>query len=425
MSDVVPSQAVPLSPYHQGGEPVRVSPSPSALSAVNDDYDLDVDPGHNKKSRLLLWIVLFVLFLGGGAAVYWFLKNNSAPALFAKAVSAQKAGQCKKALSWVEKVLKKEASFKGAHRLQGQCEHKLEQFDKALITLQKAVALDKNDKKSLWLVGLLLEKKGKWPESRNQFKSLTELDSGNASYWNAYGRLLNRLGQYSDARKALRKAIQLDGKQAVYWNNLGAVLLRQAQKDPKNTDSPALARQAEANFRKALVLSPQLGAALRNLGDALLYQATGVKKRKERENMLSKADKAYKQAKLILSSDAGLLLQMGRLKIQQYQYQSAVPLLNQALSEYKSVNYANYPHKDLLRANALYNLSVALEGAGKIDDAIQKLREFVQLKSDSADGYCRLGQLLRTKRDRKASKAAYARCLQLDPTDKDARRYGR
>ena len=113
------------------------------------------------------------------------------------------------------------------------------------------------------------------------------------------------------------------------------------------------------------------------------------------------------------------------MKIQQYQYQSAVPLLNQALSEYKSVNYANYPHKDLLRANALYNLSVALEGAGKIDDAIQKLREFVQLKSDSADGYCRLGQLLRTKRDRKASKAAYARCLQLDPTDKDARRYGR
>jgi tetratricopeptide (TPR) repeat protein len=168
----------------------------------------------------------------------------------------------------------------------------LERYDEALASLDKAIELNPNQSQVWYLRGSLLNNLERYKEALASLDKAVELDSDQAVVWFRRGLVLDNLESYEKALVSYDKAIELDSDQAVVWFRRGLVLndikhyeeaLKSLDKAIKLDPNQAIAWQwrgwtldslqryeeALASYDKAIELDPNQAIAWQWRGDVL------------------------------------------------------------------------------------------------------------------------------------------------------------
>ncbi len=81
---------------------------------------------------------------------------------------------------------------------------------RAVELAERAVALDRNDAGSRWVLGLLLAYERRWPESNAEYATALTLDPNHADAWAMQSELLTYNGQPAAAIEGVQKALRLN-----------------------------------------------------------------------------------------------------------------------------------------------------------------------------------------------------------------------
>jgi Flp pilus assembly protein TadD len=131
-------------------------------------------------------------------------------------------------------------------------------YEQALASLDRAVALDSTDAVSYHKRMLLLNRLGRYPEAEAAARRSVALSPKDAIYWANLGDLLLREGKTREALETTRTAVMLDSTNAENWYNFGVSL----------ASSDSLARAIGA-YRRAIAINPGHFQAINNLGASL------------------------------------------------------------------------------------------------------------------------------------------------------------
>ncbi len=125
---------------------------------------------------------------------------------------------------------------------------------------ERAVALDRHDAGSRWVLGLLLAYEGRWPESDAEYATALKLDPNHADAWAMQSELLTYNGQSTAAIEGVQKALRLNPHPAgwYYW------ALGLAQYGARQYENVVETLRNEATYRTAS--RRLLAASLAQLG---------------------------------------------------------------------------------------------------------------------------------------------------------------
>jgi len=130
------------------------------------------------------------------------------------------------------------------------------QIDKAIETLEKAVALNLSNNQDLVAkLGIYLQEIGQFKRSIEVLQTVLNKDPHHAEALNYLGISYWRAGQHDKAVESFEKLIVLDSGYASAYNNLGSVYLSKKQYD-----------LASEQFRKAIEYDPGLAGPYNGLG---------------------------------------------------------------------------------------------------------------------------------------------------------------
>jgi tetratricopeptide (TPR) repeat protein len=120
---------------------------------------------------------------------------------------------------------------------------------------QHAVALDAENERAWYDLGLAWKLNGSYQEATAAYQHAIELDPNNASPWHNLGHVYDELNRQDEAITAFQKAIKLDPRAAMHWTCLGGVYSDRG-------------RHAEAidAYKYAINLDPKYANAWHNLG---------------------------------------------------------------------------------------------------------------------------------------------------------------
>ena len=131
-------------------------------------------------------------------------------------------------------------------------------LDRAREALEKSLALDSTNVKTLLNVGRVLLEQGQPEEARVRVEAAAALDSGSAEVHRVMARVQNALGQRDSAEASYRLALSIDPNDSWSMNNLGLLLIDQGRYD-----------EALRPLARAVELRPDAPAFANNLGVAL------------------------------------------------------------------------------------------------------------------------------------------------------------
>lgn len=421
-------QPIPQQSVQQMALPVQQPSHSQVQAAMQPSFDpLASDAAAPviapKKSRTGLWVVLSILLVGG-AGGGWFFYTQSAGYLFGEAKAAYNNKKFVQSELTLQSVVQKDVKFPGAQRLLGIVSLVLNKSDDAERAFKLAVLQQPKDAISEMYLGHLLLKKGDYALAFKALSRATSLAPKEAYAWLNLGQVLYAQKLYAKARISLRKATELQPNLHSAWFELGSSFLRDAQRlalqapppnrkgvrKPPTPELLSLAKKAETALRQALLHHKSSSLYHQYLGNALLLQQQYDSAQQAYQNGLSADSRAH----------AGLWHDMGVLLMQQYKYKDALSFLLRAVAALEAAHQKkSTPSTKRKLAIAYYNLGIAFESdKSKIKQAIAAYRKHVALSPTTADGFCRLGQALRSARERNMAGVAYLRCYQLNPPDK-------
>ena len=131
-------------------------------------------------------------------------------------------------------------------------------FDEALTSHDRALALDENDANAWEGRGVALGRLGRYEEAVASFDRALALDPQGASAWENRGVALSRLNQLEEAIASFDEALVLDPQEANAWEGRGVAL-----------DSLGRHEEAVASHDRALALNENDTNAWYNRGNAL------------------------------------------------------------------------------------------------------------------------------------------------------------
>jgi uncharacterized protein (TIGR02466 family) len=209
------------------------------------------------------------------------------------------------------------------------------------------------------VLGVALERQGKFEEAAASYRKVIALDSNIAEIHFNLGVVLSNLGRIEEAVANYRKSIVLKPSLAVAHFNLGAALQQQGKFD-----------EAITSYRKTLSIEPAFYEAHGNLG--AIFQAQGK---------LEEAVVSYRKA-LSIQPDAKGFFNLGTAL-------RNVGLLEDAVQSFKQAIAADPSY-----AEAYSNLGDALWHQGKLNEAARNFENALTIDPDNPSANYKLGVFL-------------------------------
>jgi protein O-GlcNAc transferase len=140
----------------------------------------------------------------------------------------------------------------------------------------------------------------------------------------------------------------------------------------------------------------------------------------QRDGRLPQAEALYRQILLAEPTNPDALNFLGMLAQQVGKNDIAVELISKAINSRPDYIEAYYTYQRLLilkpgYVEVLYNLGIALQVQGKLDEAVASFRRAIALKPDYADAYINLGVTLKIQDKLDEAIASYRQALILKP----------
>jgi predicted O-linked N-acetylglucosamine transferase (SPINDLY family) len=176
-----------------------------------------------------------------------------------RAVDAHLSGNTDEAEKLYAKVLKKRPLDPVALHYVGVIYYHRGEFDAAVKSIRKSIAVNENYAEAYGNLGLALAAQGKIDEATASYKKAIALKPDNADAYNNFSTILLRQGDIDAAIEACRKAVTIRPVFALAHYNLGVALQQ------KRSFTEAI-----QSFQQAIVLVPTFAEAFCNLGLALM-----------------------------------------------------------------------------------------------------------------------------------------------------------
>lgn len=214
------------------------------------------------------------------------------PALFARALDHQRAGQDAEATAIYGRVLKLKPDLAEAHNNLGVALGKLGRLIEAAAAYRRAVEIKSDYAEAYFNLGVTLAALRRFDDAEPMYRRALVLRPGFAAAYGNLGITLRSLGRLKEAEAACRTAIALNPDDWEAHASLGTLLKSLGQPEeaepmlrrslalnPANADAHSVlgtvlqdlgkAGAAEAAFRQAIALRPDFAGAYNNLGLAL------------------------------------------------------------------------------------------------------------------------------------------------------------
>jgi tetratricopeptide (TPR) repeat protein len=177
---------------------------------------------------------------------------------FNSAFRLQQAGQLHEAETLYRAILVEAPDHPGSHHLLGLVEHQLGRHDAALVSIQRAIALNDDEPNYHNNLGTVYRSLGRLDEAVACYRHAVARRPDFAAALSNLGLALQQKGELAPAQRALERALEAKPDYAAAWFNLGNVLAARQEHE-----------KAVAHFRQVLALDPGHVEALNNLGAAL------------------------------------------------------------------------------------------------------------------------------------------------------------
>src|SRR5438270_8162288 len=212
--------------------------------------------------------------------------------LYAKAKSAEAAGNIQDAIAKYEAILKLDPRLGAAYNNLGLLYFKQREFEKAAVVLQKGLAVDPKMPSASALLGVSLYQLGRYSEARAPLELALTANPNDNNAELFLARCHIRLEHQSNAAEHLQKLSRREPDNQEVWYLLGKVYMRLSEQslakmnaiDPNSVLAHEMSGEIMASmknydgaiveFKKAVEIAPQqagthyeLGNAYWNLGD--------------------------------------------------------------------------------------------------------------------------------------------------------------
>ncbi|MCA3015928.1 MAG: tetratricopeptide repeat protein [Myxococcaceae bacterium] len=273
-------------------------------------------------------------------------------------------------------------------------------LDEAIAGYRKALELDDGLTAARVNLGKALAEKGLFGEAKELLLAVSRdtLDDAEAHY--NLGVVLLREGNASGAVKAFERALAISPRHAQALNNLGVAF--DALADPK--------RALDA-FRRATQADPTFAEAFFNLGMSCL-----------KLDRPAEGTKAFERALKLEPSSSGPYVQLGTLYLKQGKRDRAVEAFKKALEAADTLEREGAGFKALRRRNEMRRTTDAYRGLalaylqlGRVDDAVQTLRQAVEKLPGDGSARLALGEALLAQRDFDGAVEQLKKRLELEP----------
>lgn len=277
----------------------------------------------------------------------------------------------------------------------------LPQLQAAADCYREARRLDDQDWRWPYLLGFAQVHRRELDEALGHFEDALELNDGHPPLWHRIAASQSELGHLEEAEGSWLRALELDPDLAAAHYGLGHLALGRGE-------SEAAVRHLE----RAVALQPNAGRGHHTLG--LAYRDLGEVDRAAEHLALGGATEytlgdALTEEIGLLPTGSQALVRLALMAVLGGEMEVAIRLLEQAVE------------RDSASAFARRNLAVALEDAGRPDEALVSYRRLVELEPDDAIAHHALGRLELAAGAIDPAFAHLRRAVELAPDYKQAR----
>ena len=243
---------------------------------------------------------------------------------------------------------------------QGYCLGKLQRYEEAIASFDKAIELKADDHYAWILRGIALYKLGQFQEAVASYEKAIELKADDHTAWNLRGIALNDLGQFQEAVASYEKAIELKADDHYAWYFRGIAL-----------DDLGQFQEAVASYDKAIELKADYYTAWNNRGNTL-----------RKLGQFQEAVASYEKVIELKADDYTAWNLRGIALSQLGQFQEAVVSFDKAI-ELKADDHSAWN----FRGNTLRKL-------GQFQEAVASYDKAIELKADDPDTWYFRGNAL-------------------------------
>jgi len=285
----------------------------------------------------------------------------------------QELGLHAQAILCYEKVLALQPDNAGAHNNLGNVNKDMGHYDRAADSYRRALSIDPNQPHAHYNLADALAAQGDLAEAAHHASMAVGVPEAAA----LAALLLRRLGRHDEAVSAYDRALAL--RPSAELHNGRGMSLRQLGHVPRAMDA----------YREAIRLEPGYPEALNNLGNVLRDLARD-----------EEAIDAFQRA-IDASDRPEFRVNLGNLLM-------SVDRPGDAAEQYRTALLSRPAH-----ALTLYNLGIALQESGAIDEAVAALEESTSLDAEQAPAWVKLGGALLEAGRWGHALAAYERSTRL------------
>lgn len=146
---------------------------------------------------------------------------------------------------------KEAVSFNDLRNMGGQY-YDIRDYQIAVLFLEKALALEAEDKESLRSLALSLFEMRKFSVAESYLSKLVKIDSKNSDVWTKYGLSALAVGKIEESESSFRKAVAIDSNNILAWLNLSTVLMQVGKCDEARDIMIKLQGQIPSEFMRVL-----------------------------------------------------------------------------------------------------------------------------------------------------------------------------
>lgn len=285
----------------------------------------------------------------------------------------------------------------------------------AIVPMQKAAALSRNDDEAHFNLGNVLGSVGRLDEAAASYRKALAIKPGSAETYCNLGTVLQDLGRPDEALASFRRALSLKPDSAGIHFNIANTLDDLGRHD-----------DAVASYRKALAGAPEFAEAHFNLGTTL----QGLRRSDE-------AIESYRRALAINPGFAEAHFSMGNAFKDMSRNDDALACYHRALAikpDYAEAHFnlgntlndigkldeaiASYRQALKIKpgfAEACFSASATLHKLGRLDDAVASYRNVLQIKPGYAEACLNLGNVLKELDRFAEATTSYRRAIEIKP----------
>ena len=271
----------------------------------------------------------------------------------------------------------------------------LERWEEAVVEYERAVGLGFAGAEVRHNLGFALGQLGRWEEAIVQYRLVVEVNQRSAEVTHQLGYALMRLGRWGEAETELRKAAELHPGSAVVWQHLGYVLGELGEKD-----------EAESAYKRALELKPNNKKLKQDL-QPNINELLWIK-----DSHLDKLIKGGDDSQEITVSQNQTAAQPDNYKAY-YELGLALEtkgLLDEAIAYYQK---AIKIHPNF--GKCYHSLGNALAGKNHLDEAVIAYHKAIEFNPNALMSLYRLGNVLTKQEKWEEAIQMYQKTIEIDP----------